>query len=91
MEKNYPGPLVRLIGEGAVNKKIPNGFHRTYPSDALRAALLVLLALGHDSGAKTSAEIIGQFVELGVAVNFDGFLGGVADNIAIVAPREMVL
>jgi hypothetical protein len=58
--------------------------------DALRAALFVLLAFGHDGGAETAAEIVGQFVELGVAIDFDGFLGGVANDIAIVAPGEMV-
>jgi hypothetical protein len=58
--------------------------------DALRPAFLVLLALGHDGRAETPAKIFRQFVELGVAVDFDGFLGGVADHVAVVAPGKMV-
>jgi hypothetical protein len=57
----------------------------------LGAAFLVLLALGHDGGAEAGAEIVREFVELGVAVDFDGLLGGVADDIAVVAPGKMVL
>jgi len=59
--------------------------------DALRAALFVLLALGHDGRTEAGAKIVGQFVELRVAVNLNGFLGGVADHVAIVAPGKMVL
>jgi hypothetical protein len=58
--------------------------------NALRAALLMLLTLGHDSGAKPGAEIVGQFVELRVAINLDGFLGSVADNVTVVAPGKMI-
>jgi hypothetical protein len=72
-------------------KKPPARSHLISSLNALRAALFVLLALGHNGGAKTAAEIIGQFVKLGVTVNLDGFLGGIADNIAVVAPGEMVL
>jgi hypothetical protein len=58
---------------------------------AFGAALLVLLALGHDGGAEAAAEVVGQFVKLRVAVDFDGFLGGIANHIAVVAPGEVVL
>jgi hypothetical protein len=58
--------------------------------DALRAAFLLLHALGHDCGAEARAEVLRQFVELRVAVNLDGFLGCVADNVAVVAPRKMI-
>ena len=57
---------------------------------ALRAALFVLLALRHDRGAEAATEIVGKFVELGVAVDFNGFLGSVADNVAVVAPGKMI-
>jgi hypothetical protein len=57
----------------------------------LRAAPFLLLAFGHDGGAEAAAEIVGQFVKLGVAVDFDGLLGGVADDIAVVAPGKVVL
>src|ERR1022692_3380097 len=59
-------------------------------SDALRPALLVLLALGHDGGAETRAEIFGQFVQLRVAINLDGLLRGVTNHIAVVAPGKMI-
>jgi hypothetical protein len=58
---------------------------------ALGTALLLLLALGHDGGTEASAEVFGQLVELGVAVDLDGLLGGVADDVAVVAPGKMVL
>jgi hypothetical protein len=50
----------------------------------------VLLALRHDGRAKASAQIVWKFVELGVAVNFDGLLGGIANYIAVVAPSQMI-
>jgi hypothetical protein len=58
---------------------------------AFGAALLVLLALGHDGGAEAGTEVVRQFVKLRVAVNFNGFLGGVANHVAVVAPGEVVL
>jgi hypothetical protein len=59
--------------------------------NALGPALLVLLALSHDGGTQPRAKIVGQFVKLGVAVNLDGLLGGIANHVAVVAPGEMVL
>jgi hypothetical protein len=64
---------------------------RVERSDALRTALFVLLALPHDGRAETGAEVLGQFVELGVSIDLDGLLGSVTDHIAIVAPGKMVL
>ena len=58
---------------------------------ALWASLLVLLALGHDGGTEPAAEVLGQFVELGIAVDLDRLLRGIADNIAVVAPGKMVV
>jgi hypothetical protein len=48
-----------------------------------------VLALGHDSGVQPDSEIVGEFVNLGIAVDFDGLFGGVADDEAVVAPLEM--
>ena len=58
---------------------------------ALRSASLLLLTLRHDRGAKAAAKIFREFVELRVAVDLDGLLGSVADNIAVVAPGKMIL
>jgi hypothetical protein len=57
---------------------------------ALRTALLVLLALGHNGGAEPGAEIVGKLVELGIAVDLNGLLRGIANNVAVVAPGKMV-
>jgi len=51
----------------------------------------VLLALGHDGRAQSRAKVFGQFVELGIALDLDGFLRGVANHIAVVAPGKVVL
>src|SRR5208337_869802 len=48
------------------------------------------LALRHDGRTQTATQIVRQFVKLGVAVNLDGHLGCVADNVAVVAPLKMV-
>ena len=50
----------------------------------------MLQALRHDGRAQAAAEVFGQFVELRVAVNLDGFLRGIANNVAVVAPGEMI-
>jgi len=59
-------------------------------SDALWSAFLMLLAFRHDRGTKPGAEIVWQFVQLRVAINLDGLLGCVADDIAVVAPGKVV-
>ena len=56
----------------------------------LGAARLKAVALRHDCRAQPDAQIVGQFVKMGVAVNFDGPLGGVADDVAVVAPLKMI-
>jgi hypothetical protein len=63
---------------------------RAHISDFLGASFLVGLTFGHNGATKAVAQIIGKFVELGVAVNLDGFLGGVADHVAVMAPSQMV-
>jgi hypothetical protein len=56
----------------------------------LRGPLLVLLALFHDGATEAGAKVFGQLVKLGVAVNLNGFLGCVADHVAVVAPGKVV-
>ena len=38
----------------------------------------------------SNQEIVRKFVELRVAVDFNGLLGGVADNVAVVAPSQVL-
>jgi len=56
-----------------------------------RAALFVLLALPHDGRAETGAEVLGQFVELGVSIDLDGRLGISIDHISNVGAGKMGL
>src|SRR5579864_8817058 len=57
----------------------------------LGSSLLFLgFALGNDGGAEACSKVVGKFVQDGIAVNFDGLLGGVADNVAVVAPSQVV-
>ena len=58
--------------------------------NALLGLFLVLLALAHDGGTKSPAQVVRQFVELGVAINLDGFLSGIANHVAVVAPSQVV-
>jgi hypothetical protein len=36
-------------------------------------------------------EVFREFIELGIAVDFDGLLGGIADYIAVVAPSQVLV
>jgi hypothetical protein len=51
----------------------------------------VTFALGDDCGLQPATEIIGEFVEGGVTVDFNGALGGVADDVTVVAPLQVFL
>ncbi len=53
--------------------------------------LFSLLAFRHNRGAKTRAQIVRKFVKLGVAINLNGLLGGIAYYVAVVAPSQVVL
>src|SRR5215469_16921543 len=59
-------------------------------SHALRSAAALLLALRHNCGTKSAAEVFRKFVELRIAVDLDGLLGCDANNVAVVAPRKMI-
>src|ERR1700757_4976173 len=61
--------------------------------DLLLEALLglfPLLAFRHDRGAKSCSQIVGKFVKLGVAINLNSLLGGIAYYVAVVAPSQVV-
>jgi hypothetical protein len=47
-------------------------------------------ALGHDRRPQAAAQIVRQFVKVGVAVDLDGHLGRVADDVAVMAPLKVV-
>jgi hypothetical protein len=56
-----------------------------------RHAVLVALTLGNDSGMDAGAKFVRKFVESRVAVNFDGALGGIANDVAVMAPLQVFL
>ena len=52
---------------------------------------VVALAFADDGGSSAwSRRSSGKFVEMGLPVNLDGHLGGVADDVAVMAPLKMV-
>ena len=53
--------------------------------------MLVLGAFGHNGRLKPSPEVVRQLVELRVAVDFNGLAGRVADDVAVVAPSQVIL
>jgi hypothetical protein len=55
-----------------------------------RGALLPAGASAEDGDFQLAAEFFGELVQLGIAVDLDCLLGGVADYVAVVAPGEMV-
>jgi hypothetical protein len=59
--------------------------------EILRCGIGFLTALVHDGRSETCSEVIRKFVKVGITVDFDGLLGGVADDIAVVAPLEVIL
>jgi len=48
------------------------------------------LASVNDSGAQAPAQFVGKFVKMGLPVYLDGHLGGVANDVAVMAPLQMV-
>src|SRR5579862_9784459 len=50
----------------------------------------MILALAHDGRTQTFAKVVGQFVQVGVPVDLDGHLGCIADDIAVVAPLQVI-
>jgi len=58
--------------------------------DAFRPGLLVSMTLRDDGGTEPGTEVFGKFVQLGIAVDLNGLLSGIADYVAVVAPSEMI-
>jgi len=54
-------------------------------SGSFRAGF-VALTFGNNGGVNTGAQFLREFVELGVPVDFNGALGGVANDVAVMAP-----
>lgn len=48
-------------------------------------------ALVHNGRLEASTKIVGQLIELLVAIDLDGLAGRVADHVAVVAPGEMFI
>jgi hypothetical protein len=48
------------------------------------------MALGDYSGTESGSKVFRKFVQLGVAVDLNGLLGGIAYHVAVVAPSEMI-
>jgi hypothetical protein len=46
----------------------------------------VLLAFADDGSAQPIPQLVGQFEQLGVAIDFDGALGGVANDVTVMTP-----
>jgi hypothetical protein len=55
-----------------------------------RTGLLAGLALADNGGPEPGSKVLGEFVQLGIAVDLDGLLGGVANNVAVVAPSQVL-
>ena len=49
------------------------------------------LALGHNGLVKAGSQILWQLVNLIITVNLDRLFGGVHDDVAFVAPMQMIV
>ena len=56
-----------------------------------RLRFLMRRAFAHNRRSQARAQIVRQFVELRVAIDFDGFPGRIADHVTVVAPRQMIV
>jgi hypothetical protein len=52
---------------------------------------LAVAALGHNGIVEAASEAFWELIKLVIAVNFDGFLGGIHHHMAFVAPMEMLI
>jgi hypothetical protein len=59
-------------------------------SGVFRIGFLAGLTFGYDCGSEAVPKVIREFVELRIPVYFDGLFGGIADDVAVVAPRKMI-
>jgi len=53
--------------------------------------LLLAFALAEDCGTEAGAKAFRQFVELGITVNLDCHLRGIANDVAVTAPGKVLL
>jgi hypothetical protein len=51
---------------------------------------VVALAFADDGCPQLGAQVVWKFVEMGLPVNLDGHLRGVANHVAVMAPLKMV-
>jgi hypothetical protein len=68
--------------------------HENKMDDGLGGGLLAgpaVAAFCHNGLVEPVSEVIGKLVQLIIAVNFDGFLGGIHYHVAFVAPMEMLI
>jgi hypothetical protein len=54
-------------------------------------ALFAGLALGHNGLVETISKILGEFVDLIISVDLNGFLGGIHHDMAFVAPMQVFI
>jgi len=50
-----------------------------------------MTALGHNGVVEAGSEAFWELVKFVIAVNFDGFLGGIHHHVAFMAPMEMLI
>jgi hypothetical protein len=62
-----------------------------YECEVASGLRLALLALGHDGGTKAGSEVVWKFVKLGAAVDLDCAFCCVANNVAVVAPKKVLV
>jgi hypothetical protein len=51
----------------------------------------MVLALGHNGLMEAASKVFRELINLVIAINFDGFLGGVHYHMAFVAPMEVLI
>ena len=50
-----------------------------------------IAAFGHNSLVEAGSEVFRKLVKLVIAVDFNGFLGGIHDHVAVVAPMKVFI
>ena len=55
------------------------------------SGLLMRHALAHDGRSQPRPQIVGQFVEFRIPVDFNGLAGGIANHVTVVAPSQMIV
>ena len=63
--------------------------NRRFSWQSLQGRIFLGLALGHNGRPEPGSKVFREFVKLGIAIDFDGLLGGISDHVAVVAPSQM--